>query len=218
MAKFFALLGIVVALSFGVIDVSAAAAPPPVALSGKTNVHGEKDVSARSKASLTFEQDDFYFSPTFLKVSPGEKLTITIKNEGKTAHTFTSTALNIDKTVQPDKTTKLKVTIPADGGTIQFHCRIHQGMGMQGAFYTAATTGQATSGATTTTQPDQGVTPEATAPAQTPGTSPPAPTQNATPEPSPPATTPPPPPQPQPTNPPKTQPPATNPGTGGIAF
>ena len=214
MRKLVALLGIVGAISFGVIGVAAAAAAPPVTLSGKTNVHGEKDVSARQQGRLNLEIDDFYFSPTFVKVDPGEKLTITIKNEGKTAHTFTSTALNIDKTLQPDKTTKLKVTIPADGGTIQFHCRIHHSMGMQGAFYTGTASGQATSGATTTTAPGQNVAPEETAPPQTaaPNTSPPAPAQSA----PPPATTPP---QPQPTNPPKPPPPpATNPGTGGIAF
>ncbi len=151
MRKLFALLGIVGAVSFGAIGVAAAAAPPPVTLSGKTNVHGQRDVSAKSKVVLKFEQDDFYFSPTFVKVKPGEKLKITIRNEGKTAHTFTSTALHIDKTLQPDKTTKIKVTIPAAGGTIQFHCTFHQSMGMQGAFYTGSSSAETTGSTAATT-------------------------------------------------------------------
>jgi predicted lipoprotein with Yx(FWY)xxD motif len=125
-------------LSLLAIPVASAASAPPVTLSGKTNTHGQKDLSASPTAKLKLEQNDFYFAPTFVKVAPGEQITITIKNEGTTAHSFTSDALNVDKTVQPGKTTKVKITIPTAGGTIEFHCHFHQSMGMQGAFYTAA--------------------------------------------------------------------------------
>jgi predicted lipoprotein with Yx(FWY)xxD motif/uncharacterized cupredoxin-like copper-binding protein len=152
MLRRFALIGLTGALSFAAwTGVSAAASKPPVKLSGKTNVHGQKDLSSSSNAKLELEQDDFYFSPTFIKVKAGEQLTVTLKNEGKTAHTFTSKALNVDETVQPDKTAKVTVTIPAAGGTVEFFCDFHQSMGMQGAFYTGKASGQAAAGTTTTT-------------------------------------------------------------------
>ena len=234
MGKLFALIGLTGGLSLVWIGSSGAASPPPVTLSGTTNAHGQGDVSGSSRAKLTLEQDDSYFSPTFIKVKPGEKLTVTIKNEGATAHTFTSPALKINKTIQPDKTTKVKVTIPAAGGTVEFHCDFHQSMGMQGAFYTGTGSGQATLGTTASTgvatpapatgvplapplSPAQASPPQA-APSDAP---PPVPTQTPPPQTSPPQTTPPPPSPsaPQPTNPPETQPPpATSPGNGGIAF
>jgi plastocyanin len=220
MRKGFALLGLVGALAFVSVGVAAAASTPPVSLSGPTNVHGKKDVSASAKAKLELEQDDSYFSPTFVKVQPGEQLTITLKNEGTTAHTFTSSALHVDKTVQPDKTAKVRVTIPATGGPFEFHCNFHQSMGMHGAFYlaTAATvTTTPTDAAATspvTDPPVTPVTPAESAPAQSGAqTSPPAAAVEPDPPPTnPPATTP----KPEP-NPPA-DPPKNNPGGGGSAF
>jgi hypothetical protein len=57
-----------------------------------------------------------------------------LKNEGTTAHTFTSASLNVDKTLQPDQTADVQVMLPQTGAT-QFHCNFHQGSGMQGAFF-----------------------------------------------------------------------------------
>jgi len=218
MRKAFVLLGLVGALSFVSVGVSVAASTPPVSLSGPTNVHGKKDVSGSTKAKLELEQDDFYFSPTFIKVQPGEQLTITVKNEGATAHTFTSAALHVDKTVQPDKTAKVHVTIPATGGPFEFHCNFHQSMGMHGAFYLdpAAAGTTTTTGVTTTTPADDAQAPPAeTSPPQSASQTPPPPAASAQPDPAP--TDPPTPaPKPQTTNPP--DPPKTNPGSGGIAF
>src|SRR5262245_65475016 len=73
-----------------------AASKAPVTLDGTTNKHGSKDVSAKTSATLELEQRDFFFSPTFVKVRPGEKLTIKVKNKGNSQHTFTSSELGID--------------------------------------------------------------------------------------------------------------------------
>jgi plastocyanin len=136
MRKILPLVLLVVAVGLVGVGTAAASSSPPVNLSGKTNVHGKKDVSKKSKAAFTLEADDFYFSPTFIKVKPGEKLTLTLKNEGKAQHTFTSSALGVDKTLQPDTKTKVTITIPSGGSVLAFHCDFHQAMGMQGAFYT----------------------------------------------------------------------------------
>jgi plastocyanin len=108
------------------------AAAAPVELSGKVNDEGAED--ATGEDTLEVEADDFYFKPTFIKVSEGQKLTIELKNEGQAKHTFTSTALNVDTELAAGATASVEVTVP-DGEAFLFFCRFHQGGGMQGAFY-----------------------------------------------------------------------------------
>jgi plastocyanin len=139
MRKFLIVVG-VSALAVGLLGIAPASAKSsnPVTLNGKVNAKGTKDVSGKSSATLTIEADDFYFSPTFVKVKPGQKVTITFKSDGKVPHTFTSSGLSIDKQISPGKSTKFTLTVPSTGDAFQFHCNFHEGMGMQGAFYTKA--------------------------------------------------------------------------------
>jgi plastocyanin len=117
----------------------------PVSLPGTTNDHGTKSPSGNE---IEVEMDDFYFNPTFVKGTPGQTLTVHLKNEGKNAHTFTSSALGVDKTVQPEQTADVQVTLPQSGAS-EYHCSFHQGSGMQGAFFfnTGDTIGSGTPGA-----------------------------------------------------------------------
>jgi plastocyanin len=124
--------------AMGLLGVSPAAAKPskPVKIDGKVNVKGTKDISAKSTAKIEIEADDFYFGPTFVKVAPGEKVTVELKNEGSAAHTFTSDSLSVDQQVAPGKSKTFTVTVPSSGTAFAFHCDFHQSMGMQGAFFT----------------------------------------------------------------------------------
>jgi plastocyanin len=131
-----AVVSMVTAMGLTEAGSAAAKTKNPVTLSGKVNNKGKKDISKSSNAKLELEQDDFYFKPTFVKVKPGQKVTITVKNEGSVTHTFTSTALNVDKQISSGKSTKITVTIPSTGAVFQFHCNFHEGMGMKGGFYT----------------------------------------------------------------------------------
>jgi plastocyanin len=106
-------------------------ASQPVSLPGQTNNKGTKSPTGNA---LDVELDDFYFEPTFIQGTPGQALTLHLKNEGKNAHTFTSTALNVDKTLQPGQDMDVQVTLPQAGAT-EFHCTFHQSQGMQGAFF-----------------------------------------------------------------------------------
>jgi len=121
----------------------------PVQLPGKVTNKGTKDATGASK--LEVEADDFYFSPTFIKATPGQKLTIELKNEGSATHTFTSTELGVDKELKPDETASVDITVPT-ADAVAFFCRFHQSSGMQGAVFTkeGATVGGA-SGSTATT-------------------------------------------------------------------
>ena len=137
MRKFWILVtGAVVVASFVGIGPAGAKTSKPVNVDGKVNVKGTKDISSKKSASIEIEADDYYFNPTFVKVQPGEKVRITLKNEGNATHTFTSTGLSIDQTVAAGKSTHFTLTVPSDGTAFEFHCNFHQSMGMQGAFYT----------------------------------------------------------------------------------
>jgi plastocyanin len=115
----------------------------PVKLSGTTNAHGQKDLG--SATTLEIEQDDFYFSPTYVKAQPGSSVKVELKNEGKNAHTFTIDSLNISKQVAPGGSAEVDVKLPSSG-VVTFYCEFHQGMGMQGAFYFKAGTAATNSG------------------------------------------------------------------------
>ena len=108
---------------------------PPVTLQGKVTNKGTATVK---NGKVTVEADDFYFKSTFLKAKPGTTVTVSLKNEGKTQHTFTIDALGIDQTLNAGQKATVAVALPASGAT-NFYCRFHgpQGtnQGMQGAFF-----------------------------------------------------------------------------------
>ena len=148
------LVAVAATIAIGGVGIGPAGAKTskPVSLDGKVNAKGTKDVSGKTTVTLDIEADDYYFSPTFVKVSPGEKVTIELENEGSAPHTFTSDGLSIDQQVSPGKTKKFTVTVPSSGAVFQFHCNFHESMGMQGAFYTKKGASTKTASATTTTK------------------------------------------------------------------
>jgi plastocyanin len=98
--------------------------------------------------------DEFYFKPTFVKVKPGQIVTIDLKNEGSLPHNFSITSLGKDVTVESDKEEDTNITFAA-GATadIQFFCKFHSAKGMRGAFFFGSApqaSGGGTSGGTTT--------------------------------------------------------------------
>ena len=115
--------------------VAFAAKNPPVQLEGKVTNKGEKTVK---KGKISIEADDFYFKPTFEKSALGSTVTVKLKNEGKTQHTFTIDSLGIDTVLDPGKKATVTVTLPTDGA-LGFYCRFHgpnaSNQGMQGAFF-----------------------------------------------------------------------------------
>jgi plastocyanin len=76
----------------------------------------------------------FYFKPTFVRVTPGGKVTVKVENEGNTDHNFSITALNIDQTIAKGQDKEITFTLPSSGA-VAFFCKFHVGSGMQGAFF-----------------------------------------------------------------------------------
>jgi plastocyanin len=102
----------------------------------KANDHGTKAVEDNGKTEV--ELDDFYFEPTVLEGKPGQKVTLELKNEGETEHTFTLDSQNVDQDLGPGEEAEVDVTIPKSG-VVSFYCKFHKSSGMAGAL---AVTGQ----------------------------------------------------------------------------
>ncbi|MEY2404902.1 MAG: Cupredoxin-like domain [Acidimicrobiaceae bacterium] len=102
-------------------------------LTGNVTNKGTKDLSG---SEIEVELDNFYFSPTFIKGgTPGAKVTVHLKNDSTTPHTFTSSALGVDQQLGAGEAKDVQITLPQSGAT-EFHCRFHQqSNGMQGAFF-----------------------------------------------------------------------------------
>jgi YVTN family beta-propeller protein len=91
--------------------------------------HGTKDV--RGQADVEVEADDYYFSPTFVRGVPGQKLTVEVENESSTLHNFSVPGQAINRDVPPKGTVKVDVVFPASG-VVGFHCKFHSALGMNG--------------------------------------------------------------------------------------
>jgi len=96
----------------------------------QANDHGTKPVEDSGKTEV--ELDDFYFKPTVLEGKAGEKVTLELKNEGNTEHSFTIDSQGIDKDIQPGDEAEVTVTIPKSG-VVSFYCKFHKSSGMAGA-------------------------------------------------------------------------------------
>ena len=96
-----------------------------------TESHGTKDVSGET-GKVEIEMYDDFFEPTVLKGTPGQKVTIELKNEGEQAHTFTVTEQSVDQEVQPGDEAEADVTFP-ESGELTFVCKFHESSGMVGA-------------------------------------------------------------------------------------
>lgn len=129
----------------GAVSTSPPAAAAPVKLSGQVNDHGTQSIAGKDEVRV--EQNDFYFEPTFLGATPSQVVTVEVENEGQTAHTFTISSLNIDKTLQPGDSAKIEVRLPKSG-VVNFICQFHVSQGMQGAFYFPGSSSSSTPGAT----------------------------------------------------------------------
>jgi plastocyanin len=105
------------------------AASAPVKLSGTVNNKGTKVVSG---TSVSVALADFAFTPTYIEAKPGTKLTVQLKNTGTTTHTFTIASPATDKSLVPGSSGTVTVTVP-QSGSLNFYCRFHRGIGMQGA-------------------------------------------------------------------------------------
>lgn len=93
------------------------------------NDHGTEAVSGKSE--IEFGADDFYFEPTFLRGTAGQKLILKVHNEGNARHNVSISALNLDRDVDVGQEIEVEVTFPQSSVAL-FFCKYHQAQGMVG--------------------------------------------------------------------------------------
>ena len=87
---------------------------------------GTSDVGGGSALQMTIVRinDKPAFSPTVILGSPGQTLSISIKNVTPASHTFTIPGAHIDVDIGAGKTATVSVTFPTSGNVV-FYCRFH---------------------------------------------------------------------------------------------
>ncbi|MGH2703891.1 MAG: cupredoxin domain-containing protein [Actinomycetota bacterium] len=94
----------------------------------KAAFKGVKD--ATGKAELEVELDDFYFEPTIITGSAGQKLTIKAHNEGSAIHSLTIGGQDVVD-LPAGQEGSGTVTFPASGA-VTFVCKYHTAQNMRG--------------------------------------------------------------------------------------
>lgn len=95
--------------------------------------HGTKD--AKGQGELNLEADNYYFAPTFLRGTPGQKLKLEIENESGTLHNFSIPDQHLDVNIPPKEKVVLEVAFPSSG-VVRFFCKFHSARGMNGELLT----------------------------------------------------------------------------------
>jgi plastocyanin len=93
------------------------------------NDHGTKDVKGKSELSL--EADSYYFSPTFIRGTAGQKLHLKIENESSAQHNFTLAGQPVDQDIPAKGKVEVDVSFP-QSGVLRFFCKFHTDQGMNG--------------------------------------------------------------------------------------
>ena len=108
------------------------------------NNHGQKDVTGQS--AVTIEANNYYFEPSVLKGSAGQKVTLTIENSSSTQHNFSIESQNINKDLDGHAKVTTSITFPASG-VLSFFCEYHKSQGMAGGLLTSGDAAAAGGGA-----------------------------------------------------------------------
>ena len=92
--------------------------------------HGSLVVKGTQEIEL--EADEYYFKPTFLQGTPGQRLKLAIENESGTLHNISLPEQHLDVDIPPKGKVTVDVVFPASGA-VRFFCKFHEALGMHGA-------------------------------------------------------------------------------------
>jgi plastocyanin len=137
MKKISRILMLAALLSVGHSFIASSAEPPKgksITLGDLTfSDHGTNDVKGQTELHL--EADNYYFEPTFLRGTPGQKLKLEIENESGTLHNFSIAEQHIDVDIPRKGKVVVEVTFPSSG-VVRFICKFHESRGMNGELLT----------------------------------------------------------------------------------
>ena len=84
-------------------------------------------------AELTMEMQDFRFVPDTITVRPGQRVRLTLVNDGYYRHSFVFEAANVEtRLLSPGERITVEFTAPSEPGEYMFYCGPHRGLGMVG--------------------------------------------------------------------------------------
>ena len=110
---------------------------PTIALSDgqRATDGGRADVSTAT--ATVVELVEYAFRPAVLTGRPGQRLTITLSNQGNALHDFRLASQQLDVNVEAAAPVTVTVTFPGSGA-VRFECRYHLLQHMRGELVTGA--------------------------------------------------------------------------------
>ena len=83
---------------------------------------------------VSVNANEFKFDPATINATPGQTVSLTVKNTGSIQHTWVVTRANVKVTVDPGKTVTQTFTAPTAAGTYEIVCDVagHKEAGMVG--------------------------------------------------------------------------------------
>jgi YVTN family beta-propeller protein len=115
-------------ISQGTTLAPSAQAPTP----GTMTISDHGTLAVKGKQEIELEADEYYFKPTFLQGTPGQRLTLEIENESGTLHNISLPEQHLDVDIPPKGKVTVEVVFPASGA-VRFFCKFHEALGMHGA-------------------------------------------------------------------------------------
>jgi plastocyanin len=104
-------------------------------------------MDAAGKPDLAIGVRGFAFTPTFIRGTPDQKLTLKLENATTTPHNFSLSSQMIETALAPNSKAEVTVIFPASG-VLRFFCSLHAGSGMNGEMLTGDAKPQAVTGQT----------------------------------------------------------------------
>jgi YVTN family beta-propeller protein len=99
---------------------------------GTMTISDHGSLVVKGKQEVELEADEYYFKPTFLQGTPGQRLTLAIENESGTLHNISLPDQHLDVDIPPKGKVTVAVVFPASGA-VRFFCKFHEALGMHGA-------------------------------------------------------------------------------------
>jgi YVTN family beta-propeller protein len=99
---------------------------------GTMTISDHGTLAVKGKEEIELEADEYYFKPTFLQGTPGQRLKLEIENESGTLHNISLPEQHLDVDIPPKGKVLVDVVFPASGA-VRFFCKFHEALGMHGA-------------------------------------------------------------------------------------
>jgi plastocyanin len=108
---------------------------------GQQRINDGGTFDARGHSTVDVTATNFRFSPSTILGTPGEKLTLVVRNTSQTPHNIV--APGVDQDLAPGSVQRVTLTVPANGELV-FVCEYHKASGMAGQVGTSAPTSAGT--------------------------------------------------------------------------